>query len=337
MSDQNKHKLYMSRCIEIANKAKGRTYPNPNVGCVIVHNEKIISEGHSSIYGGPHAEVNAINKVKNKELLKFSTLYVTLEPCSHYGKTPPCCILISKYKIPNVVIGICDISSKVNGKGINHLKKNNTNIIVGVLEKECKELHKTFLHYNRNKKPFIILKWAETKDSFISPKLKIETKPFWISCKESRQLVHKWRSEEHSILIGHNTVIEDDPILNVRDFFGGNPIRIVIDKENTLNKSYKVFNNESETIVLDKETLDYSKNISDEICKFLYKKNILSVIVEGGRKTLDDFIINGNWDEARIFKSETILRDGLKAPKIYGKVISEKKIGTDNLIILKPL
>jgi diaminohydroxyphosphoribosylaminopyrimidine deaminase/5-amino-6-(5-phosphoribosylamino)uracil reductase len=132
-------------------------------------------------------------------------------------------------------------------------------------------------------------------------------------------------------------VIEDDPILNVRDFFGGNPIRIVIDKENTLNKSYKVFNNESETIVLDKETLDYSKNISDEICKFLYKKNILSVIVEGGRKTLDDFIINGNWDEARIFKSETILRDGLKAPKIYGKVISEKKIGTDNLIILKPL
>ena len=337
MSKKNKDKIYMSRCIEIANKAKGRTYPNPNVGCIIVYNEKIISEGYSSNYGGAHAEVNAINNVKDKELLKSSTLYVTLEPCSHFGKTPPCCRLIAKYKIPKVVIGTCDISSKVNGKGIDHLKKHKINVVIGVLETRCKKLHKTFLHFNKNKKPYVILKWAETKDLFISPEFKNDKKPFWISCKESRQLVHKWRSEEHSILVGHNTVIADDPVLNVRDYSGNNPIRVVIDKENKLKRSYKVFNTESKTIVINKKKINFSSNNSNEICKFLYKENIQSVIIEGGKKTLQDFINSENWDEARIFKSKTLLKSGLKAPEIFGKIISKTKIGIDKLTILKPL
>ena len=337
MSNQKTHEFYMSRCIEIANKAKGRTYPNPNVGCVIVHNKKIISEACSSKYGGPHAELNAINMVENKNKLKSSTLYVTLEPCSHFGKTPPCCNLITKHKIPNVVIGTHDNSSKVNGKGIEHLKKNETKVIVGILEKKCKALHKNFLHFNKEHKPYIILKWAQSNDNYISPKNKLESKPFWISNIKSRQLVHKWRSEEHSILIGYNTVIEDDPVLNVRNFSGENPTRIVIDRENALSKNHKVFNNQSKTIVISKRDIGYSKKyISDEICDFLYKKKIQSVIVEGGKKTLDDFINNGNWNEARIFKSKMIIKEGIKAPKINGKVISEESIGDDIIIVMKP-
>ena len=259
MSNQKTHEFYMSRCIEIANKAKGRTYPNPNVGCVIVHNKKIISEAYSSKYGGPHAELNAINMVENKNKLKSSTLYVTLEPCSHFGKTPPCCNLITKHKIPNVVIGTLDNSSKVNGKGTEHLKKNKTKVIVGILEKKCKALHKNFLHFNKEHKPYVILKWAQSNDNYISPKNKLKSKPFWISNVKSRQLVHKWRSEEHSILVGYNTVIEDDPVLNVRNFSGENPTRIVIDRENTLSKNHKVFNNQSKTIVINKREIGYSK------------------------------------------------------------------------------
>ena len=336
MNNKLNHNFFMSRCIEVAKKGSGRTYPNPCVGCIIVNKNAIISEAFSSKCGGNHAEVNAINKVKNKDLLKTSTLYVTLEPCSHYGKTPPCCNTISINKIPNVVIGTLDNSSKVNGKGIEFLKRNNVNVIKGVLESQCIELHKNFLHFNKNKRPYIILKWAQSKDKLFSPLKKAKNKPYWISSKKSRQLVHKWRSEEHAILVGYNTIIEDNPNLNIRNWSGENPIRIIIDLENKLNGNFNVFNSKSQTIKINKKHIDSSSSLAFEISNFLYNKNIQSVIVEGGRKTLDEFIKIGLWDEARIFTNDKNLNKGIKAPELKGKIIFKKKIDEDELMVIKP-
>ena len=336
MVSKSTHNFYMSRCIEVAKKGIGKTYPNPSVGCVIVNKDTIISEDFSSRYGGNHAEVNAINKVKNKDLLKTSTLYVTLEPCSHYGKTPPCCNTISNNKIPHVVIGTADNSSKVNGKGIEFLRKNNINVTYGVLEKKCKELHKNFLCFNKNKRPYIILKWAQSNDKLFSPLKKIKNKPFWISSKKSRQLAHKWRSEEHAILVGYNTVINDNPNLNVRSWKGKNPIRIIIDLENKLNIKFKIFNNQAKTIKITKDNIDSSFNVASKISGFLFEKNIQSVIIEGGKKTLEEFIRTNLWDEARIFTNNKDLKTGIKAPKLKGQIILEKKIDNDELKIIKP-
>ena len=337
MDIKTTHNFYMSRCIEVAKKGIGKTYPNPSVGCVIVNKDTIISEAFSSKYGGSHAEVNAINKVKNKDLLKTSTLYVTLEPCSHYGRTPPCCNTISNNKIPNVVIGTVDNSNKVNGRGIEFLKQNNINVINGVLENKCKELHKNFLYFNKNKRPYIILKWAQSNDKLFSPLKKIKNRPFWISSKKSRQLVHKWRSEEHAILVGYSTVVHDNPNLNVRNWKGKNPIRIVVDIENKLNNKFKVFSDQAKTITITKDNIDSSIHIASEISSFLFKKNIQSVIVEGGKKTLDEFIKTNLWDEARIFTNNKNLKIGIEAPKLNGKIILEKKIDDDVLKIMKPL
>ena len=336
MDIKSTHNFYMSRCIEVAKKGIGKTYPNPSVGCLIVNEDTIISEAFSSKYGENHAEVNAINKVKNKNLLKTSTLYVTLEPCSHYGKTPPCCNTISKNKIPNVVIGTADNSSKVNGKGIEFLRKNNINVTYGVLEKKCKELHKNFLYFNQNKRPYIILKWAQSNDKLFSPLKKIKKKPFWISSKKSRQLVHKWRSEEHAILVGYNTVINDNPNLNVRSWKGKNPIRIIIDYDNKLSNKFNVFNDQAKTIKITKNNIDQSLPIASEISSLLFKENIQSVIVEGGKKTLEEFIKTNLWDEARIFTNKKNLKKGTEAPKLKGKIILEKKIDDDELKIIKP-
>ena len=336
MNKNSTHELYMNRCIEIAKKGIGSTYPNPCVGCIIVYDNKILSEAYSSEYGGSHAEINAINKIKNKENLKKSTLYVTLEPCSHYGKTPPCCDAIVKHKISKVVIGTIDNSCKVNGSGIKKLKKNNIEVTYGVLEKECKELHKNFLHFNKNKRPYFILKWAQSADKFISPIKKTKNEPFWISSQKSRQLVHKWRSEEHGILVGYNTIINDNPLLNVRDWKGKNPLRIVIDLDNKLEEHFNVFNDQSKTIKITKKDIDLSLPFETEISKFLYKKNIQSIIVEGGKKTLNQFIENNLWDEARIFTSNKKMQMGLEAPKIDGKIMLEKQVSSDELKIIKP-
>jgi diaminohydroxyphosphoribosylaminopyrimidine deaminase/5-amino-6-(5-phosphoribosylamino)uracil reductase len=262
---------------------------------------------------------------------------VTLEPCSHYGRTPPCCNTISKNKIPNVVIGTVDNSNKVNGRGIEFLKQNNINVINGVLENKCKELHKNFLYFNKNKRPYIILKWAQSNDKLFSPLKKIKNRPFWISSKKSRQLVHKWRSEEHAILVGYNTVVHDNPNLNVRNWKGKNPIRIVVDIENKLNNKFKVFSDQAKTITITKDNIDSSIHIASEISSFLFKKNIQSVIVEGGKKTLDEFIKTNLWDEARIFTNNKNLKIGIEAPKLNGKIILEKKIDDDDLKIMKPL
>jgi diaminohydroxyphosphoribosylaminopyrimidine deaminase/5-amino-6-(5-phosphoribosylamino)uracil reductase len=305
------------------------------VGCVIVHNNKIIGEGYTSNYGGSHAEVNAINSVKNKKLLRESTLYVTLEPCSHFGKTPPCSDLIINYKIPSIVIGCIDDNEKVAGKGVKKLRDAGCNVIVGILETTCRAHHKRFFTFHNKKRPYIILKWAETTDGFIAPKTKNEKKPIWITNEFSRQLVHKWRTEEQAILVGTHTVLEDNPSLTARDWIGKNPVRVVIDKDEKLSKNLTVFNDESETIILTDKNIDFSQNSAKEICDVLFKNEITSVIIEGGTKTLQTFINANLWDEARVFTGENNLKEGIRAPKFSGKIISEEKILTDILKIYK--
>ncbi len=318
----------MQRAIQIANNGLGTTRPNPMVGAVIVYNNNIIGEGFTCKYGGNHAEVNAIKSVTDKSLLAKSTIYVTLEPCSHYGKTPPCSDLILHHKIPNVVIGCVDDNPQVAGKGIKKLMEAGCNVTIGVLEKECKEHHKRFFTFHNKKRPYIILKWAETNDGFIAPTTRDEQKPVWITNQLSRQLVHKWRAEEQAILVGTNTVLQDNPSLTVRDWTGNNPIRVVLDKNEELPKNLSVFNSEAETIILKEDT-------AKSICDTLFTNNINSIIIEGGSKTLQLFIDEGLWDEARLFKGNIEFKTGVKAPIFSGTLITEEKILEDTLRIYK--
>lgn len=327
------HEIHIKRCIEIAKNGLGSTRPNPMVGCVIVYKSEIIGEGFTNAYGGNHAEVNAIKSVKDKSLLQQSTIYVTLEPCSHYGKTPPCSDLIIKHQIPNIVIGCLDDNPQVAGKGIEKLKNAGCKVVVGVLENECKEHHKRFFTFHNKKRPYIILKWAETTDGFIAPKTKTEQKPVWITNVYSRQLVHKWRAEEQAVLVGTNTVLKDNPGLTVRDWTGQNPIRIVIDRNNKLSKDFAVFNDEAKTIIVSKNDIDFNKNVAKQICDVLFKNNINSIIIEGGSKTLQTFIDENLWDEARVFTGNIQLKNGAKAPRFSGTLISEESILEDKLKI----
>lgn len=319
--------------MQIAKNGLGTTRPNPMVGAVIVCNGTIIGEGFTDNYGGNHAEVNAINAVKDKTLLAKSTLYVTLEPCSHFGKTPPCSHLIIKYKIPKVVIGCIDDNPEVAGQGIAQLKAAGCKVMVGVLEAECKAHHKRFFTFHNKKRPYIILKWAETRDGFIAPMTKNEQKPVWITTIYSRQLVHKWRAEEQAILVGKTTVLEDNPSLSVRDWAGKNPTRIVLDSASKLNTNFNVFNNEAETIRVTNNEIDFTTPIANQICNLLYKNNINSVIIEGGRKTLQTFIDENLWDKANVFVGSVEFNTGTKAPKLEGTLILESKIETDTLKI----
>ncbi len=357
------HEKYIKRCIEIAKNGLGSTAPNPMVGCVIVHNEKIIGEGYTSAYGGHHAEVNALNSVKDKSLLKTSTLYVTLEPCSHFGKTPPCADAIIKYQIPKVVIGTMDTHSKVEGQGIEKLRNSRCDVVVGVLEDECKTHHKRFFTFHNKKRPYIILKWAQTSDGFLAPETKTEQKPIWITNEISRQMVHKWRAEEQAILVGTNTVLQDNPSLTVRDWTGKNPIRVVLDKDLKLPNTYHIFNQDAEIIVIFDEKdkfptslseerwsihppmkdmyngtfnsidWDLRNNIASQICSVLYNHNINSIIIEGGSKTLQTFIDENLWDEARVFIGKANFNEGIKAPKLSAKLISKENIRSDFLNI----
>jgi len=305
------------------------------VGCVIVLNDKIIGEGYTSPFGGAHAEVNAINSVINKEDLKNSTLYVTLEPCNHYGKTPPCCDLIINYKIPKVVIGCLDPNEKVNGKGIAKLKASGCEVITEFENELCNRHHKRFLTFFKKKRPYIILKWAQTKNGYVAPKSKIKESPVYITSKSSRQIVHKWRSEEQAILVGFNTIIQDNPKLTTRMVKGGNPIRIVVCDDRKIVKKFNVFNDEAETIIINLDSCN--KNISEakKICDDLFKNNIISVIVEGGPKTLNYFLMENLWDEARIFIGEKEFSNGIKAPEIKLKNSLFKLIDNDKLYIIE--
>lgn len=338
---------YMSRCIEIAQNGLGTTAPNPSVGAIIVHREKIIGEGFTSPYGGPHAEVNAIQSVADTSLLKEATLYVTLEPCSHFGKTPPCVDLIKKYKIPKVIIGLVDPYKKVAGKGIAKLKDTACKVTVGVLEEECREHHKRFLTFHEKKRPYIILKWAETQDGFIAPekeKRNTNPEPYWITNSYSRQLVHQWRAEEQAILVGTNTAIEDNPKLDVRQWKGKNPLRVVIDKDLKIPAEHHILDGSTPTLILTKvidkskylakigyEIIDFSKDIVPQICTILYQQNITSVLIEGGSQTLQAFIQANLWDEARVFTGNTSFQKGIKAPEFEKKWVDSKTVGQDTL------
>ena len=327
------YQKYIKRCIELANNGLGTTYPNPLVGSVIVYNDEIIGEGWHRKAGESHAEVNAINSVKDKSLLSKSTIYVSLEPCSHFGKTPPCCDLIISHNIPNIVIGTIDPFAKVAGTGIQKLLDAGKNVIVGVLEEECKELNKRFFTFHNKKRPYIILKWAESYDGFIAPIAKAEQKPVWITNQYSRQLVHKWRSEEQAILVGTQTVIDDNPSLTVRDWTGNNPIRIVLDQNNRISKENHIFDNQAKTISISKDNLNFNNNLGQEITNLLFNEGIQSIIVEGGRQTLQTFIDEDLWDEARIFKSTITLKNGIETPKINANNGIKKNILTDDLLI----
>ncbi len=340
------HTQYMQRCIQIAKNGLGTTRPNPMVGSVIVCEGVIIGEGFTSPYGGSHAEVNAINSVKNKKLLKKSTIYVTLEPCAHYGKTPPCAHLIVSQGIPNVVIGTVDPFSKVAGKGIEILKNAGCSVVLGVLEQACKQHHKRFLTFHGKQRPFVILKWAETKDGFIDVYRKetdiVNAKPTWITNSYARQFVHKLRAEEHAILVGTNTVINDNPKLDVRNWEGENPVRIVLDRSLRVPSNYAVFDGSVKTIVFTEQSIkdsdtvfykkiDFSKDLAYEVCSVLYLENIQSVIIEGGKTTLESFIEANIWDEAFVFVGDTYFEKGLIAPVLTGKLFDEITFGTDVL------
>lgn len=341
------HEKYIQRCFELALKGKFNTAPNPRVGSVIVHEDIIIGEGSHRKYGEAHAEVNAVNSVRDKSLLPNSTIYVNLEPCAHFGKTPPCADLIIKHKIPRVVISNIDPFKEVNGGGIARLKESGIEVTTGILEAKGKELNKRFFTFHSKKRPFIILKWAQTSDGFMSRNP--EDKNFadnWITTIQSKQLVHLWRAEETGILVGKNTVITDNPYLTCREIEGKSPTRIVIDQNLELTNTYHVFNKEAKTIVLNgikDETLneieyhkvEFSDNSIVHILAKLHELEIQSLIIEGGAYTLQQFIKLNMWDEARVFNGIKTFHQGLKAPILNTKPIHTNKIDTDILNIYR--
>ncbi len=349
MIKEKVHEKYMQRCIELAKLGLGNTAPNPMVGSVIVHNNKVIGEGYHKKYGESHAEVNAINSVKDKSLLKKSTIYVNLEPCSHYGKTPPCANLIANVGIPNVVIGGVDTAAHVSGGGIKILKEAGSNVLTGVLEKESRELNRRFFTFQEKKRPYIILKWAQTKDGFIDIKRtnKSPTQPTWITNEYSKVLVHKWRSEEQAILVGTNTVLNDNPSLTTRNWEGKNPTRIILDREMRLADGFNVFNSEAETLLITDikhlakkkafgnnigiKFVNFNNEFYSQLFQVLIEKSIQSVIIEGGATVLNSFIRNELWDEARIFIGEKEFKKGLKAPTMKIKKIGYDVLGNSNL------
>lgn len=316
------HIIYLKRCIELAKKALGNTYPNPMVGSVIVHDGKIIGEGYHQKAGEPHAEINAINSVENKELLKDSTIYVSLEPCSHFGKTPPCADKIVDYGFKKVVIGTLDLHEKVNGKGIQILENAGIEVEAGILEEESRELNKRFFTYHEKKRPFIILKWAQSGDGFLDQ----DFKPTQIGNALTKQFVHTLRSEEHAILVGTQTALTDDPSLTVREIVGRNPVRILIDFDLKVPSKAKIFNEEAPTIIFNSiknsetENLTFVKiekeNFLKQLMDHLFEEKIQSVIIEGGSFTLKQFIEANLWDEALIIKNKNLrLLNGTKAPE----------------------
>jgi diaminohydroxyphosphoribosylaminopyrimidine deaminase/5-amino-6-(5-phosphoribosylamino)uracil reductase len=336
------HEHYIKRCLEISKLGIGTTRPNPSVGAVLVVDDRIIGEGFTSPYGGNHAEVNAISAVRDSSLLATATMYVTLEPCSHFGKTPPCADLIIKSEIKKVVIGCIDSNVLVAGKGIERLQNAGCEVIVGVLEKECKAHHKRFFTFQTTKRPFIILKWAQTLDAYVAPKNRAIQAPVWITNKASRQLVHKWRCEEQAILVGTTTVLDDNPRLDVRYWKGEDPVRIVIDKELKIPANLKVYDGSVKTIFINEsstyvkgtiffEKINFSKPIAIQICEVLFKHNIQSLIVEGGTKTIQTFIDENLWDEARVFSGEVHFNDGVNAPILDVIPTNEENIKGDTL------
>ena len=340
------HDIYIKRCLELAQSGFGNVAPNPMVGCVIVHNDKIIGEGFHREFGGHHAEVNAINSVRDSKLLKEATLYVSLEPCSHYGKTPPCANLIIQHEIPKVVIGVADPNIQVTGNGIRLLKDHGCEVIVDVLNKDCIELNKRFFTFHYKQRPYIILKWAQTLDEFIDldRSTPIENKSSWISNDSLKRIVHLWRSQEQSILVGYNTALVDNPKLTLRLASGKNPLRIVYDPKNELPNELHLFDHSVRTLIFSNENnypnkegietivITNNSEIIDEILMVLYQMNIQSVIIEGGKRTLEMFIEKGLWDETRILVGNKTFGNGNPAPKIKSELVKTEIIHDDKIM-----
>jgi diaminohydroxyphosphoribosylaminopyrimidine deaminase/5-amino-6-(5-phosphoribosylamino)uracil reductase len=343
--------LYMQRCLELAQHGAGHVSPNPLVGAVIVHNNRIIGEGWHKCYGKAHAEVNAIHSVEDKSLLHESTVYVNLEPCSHHGKTPPCADLLIMHQVKKVVVGIMDPFEQVAGNGIRKLKEAGIDVVVGVLQQQCEELNKRFITFHTKKRPYIILKWAQTQDGFIAPDAnsmpaeEFEQKRH-ITGLIVQKLVHKWRSEEDAIMVGTNTAITDNPALNTRAWKGSSPIRIALDRTLRIPTTHQLFDQKKPTIIFTEKkvksssnityiSIDFNDALTSQIIDHLYQKNIQSLIIEGGTKTLETFIQKQYWDEAQVFISPKTLGNGIQAPSISGEIFLKDTIDASTLTVYR--
>ncbi|MCL7987380.1 bifunctional diaminohydroxyphosphoribosylaminopyrimidine deaminase/5-amino-6-(5-phosphoribosylamino)uracil reductase RibD [Sphingobacterium sp. lm-10] len=339
----------MHRCLQLAEMGAGTVSPNPMVGAVVVHDQQIIGEGYTSPYGGPHAEVNAIREVianygeiDGERMLKSSTIYVSLEPCAHQGKTPPCADMLARYQLQKVVIACQDPFAKVNGAGIRKLKEAGIEVIVGVLEEEAQWVNRRFFTRLAQHRPYVILKWAQTKNGFFAP---AEAEQRWISNAASKQLVHKWRAEEDAILVGTRTALVDNPSLTVREWTGRDPKRVVIDKNLAIAQDASVYSTDTDTFVFNALKTDWTNHIKyielenfdlylpQNILYQLHLMDIQSIIIEGGAKTLQLFIDAGLWDEARIFTSDAQWQSGAFSPKFQGKKRQHLSVGSDALDI----
>jgi diaminohydroxyphosphoribosylaminopyrimidine deaminase/5-amino-6-(5-phosphoribosylamino)uracil reductase len=342
-----KDKIYMYRCFELARKGLGMTKANPLVGAIIVHGDRIIGEGYHHEFGGPHAEVNAIRSVKNPSLLSESTLYCSLEPCSHQGKTPPCSMLIQQKGLKRVVISNTDPFPSVNGKGIKQMREAGIEVEVGCLEEEGKHLNRRFFHYINFRRPYVILKWAQTADGFIDLERESgdQEGPRWISDEMSRTLVHKWRCEESAIMVGTNTILSDNPSLTVRRWSGENPVRITLDRNGRLPESANIFDGTKETIVFTGVQRNYSGKTQIvhanpsygmvDVMEELFDRQIVSVFVEGGAQLHRTFLESELWDEARVFTARMEFSTGVKAPEIHNIPDETMKIGVTKLDIYR--
>ena len=318
---------FMNKCIALAKQGLGNTYPNPLVGSVVVYKGEVIGSGWHQKSGEAHAEVHSIRHVSDRSLLADSSLYVNLEPCSHYGKTPPCTDLIIQSGIRHVVIGMKDPFEKVNGRGIQKLRHAGVRVDVGIEAAACRELNKRFITTIEKQRPYIILKWAETLDRFLAPKTKTTNDPVWISNLLSRTQAHQWRAEEQSILIGKQTALDDNPALTSRLHKGPSPIRLLIDPKEEVDRKAKVFNPDQKVIVftanksrteahIEYVAIDFSANGLQQILSTLFQKGIQSMLVEGGSITLQHFIDSGLWDEARVITGREKFVEGITAPNI---------------------
>jgi diaminohydroxyphosphoribosylaminopyrimidine deaminase/5-amino-6-(5-phosphoribosylamino)uracil reductase len=321
---------FMQRCIDLAQLGSGYVAPNPMVGAVIELNNEIIGEGYHQKYGEAHAEVHAIHSVEDTSVLSQATIYVSLEPCAHHGKTPPCADLLVSHKFKRVVIGCLDSNELVAGKGIARLQEAGIEVTVGVLEKECKALNKRFFTYLNKQRPYIVLKWAQTQDGYIDrPREEeiTERKINWISAPETQSLVHHWRSQEPAILVGWKTVEHDNPSLTVREVSGKNPLRVIIDSQLNMPQDSTIYNDGDRTVIINKIKTETIGNVeliklnqinTKNILDVLYNLQISSVFVEGGSSTIQHFLVDGYWDEARVIVGKQTFGDGIKGPRISG-------------------
>lgn len=324
----NIDELYMQRCLQLAAMAQGHTSPNPMVGAVVVCNGRIIGEGYHRRCGEAHAEVNAINSVADKSLLSQSTIYVSLEPCSHYGKTPPCCDLIIKSGIPRVVVGCLDPFPQVSGRGVNKLKEYGIDVTINILEEECRWLNRKFITFQQKGRPYITLKWAQSSDGFIDRIRTNEERPTLFSTPTSRSWSHRLRATNDAIIVGTNTAITDNPSLTTRYWAGRNPLRITIDRQGRIPAHSALFDGSTATLLLGRNSafdnenaiaLLPEKSSIEQLMEALRQRNVQSLIVEGGTQLLQSFIDNNLWDEAHIETAPIELRNGIAAPIVNGE------------------